>query len=70
MNSQKHKNYVKGAHWYELFEYDAELSISTQAAMDYYDNFRRNWKGNLWMIKRSYKNPKGQPVMDCPLVLT
>lgn len=41
-----------------FFEYDAELSISTQAAMDYYDNFRRNWKGNLWMIKRSYKNPK------------
>ena len=27
-----------------FFEYDAELSISTQAAMDYYDNFRRNWK--------------------------
>ena len=22
-----------------FFEYDAELSISTQAAMDYYDNF-------------------------------
>lgn len=20
--------------------------------------FQRNWKGNLWMIKRSYKNPK------------
>lgn len=48
-----------------FFEYDAELSISTQAAMDYYDNFSKNWKGNLWMIKRSYKNQRGQPVMDC-----
>ena len=24
-----------------FFEYDAELSISTQAAMDYYDNFSK-----------------------------
>ena len=32
--------------------------------------FVKNIAGNLWMIKRSYKNPKGQPVMDCPLVLT
>lgn len=39
-------------------ELETELSISTQAALDYYDNFRKNWKGNLWMIKGSYKNPK------------
>lgn len=41
-----------------FFEYDAELSISTQAAMDYYDNFSKELERNLWMIKRSYKNPK------------
>ena len=41
-----------------FFEYDAELSISTQVALDYYDNFSKNWKRNLWMIKRPYKNPK------------
>ena len=39
MNSQKHKKLCKRG--MNFFEYDAELSISTQAAMDYYDNFSK-----------------------------
>ena len=29
-----------------FFEYDAELSISTQAAMDYYDHFSKELERN------------------------
>ena len=46
-----------------FFEYDAELSISTQAAMDYYDNFSKELerkKGSpswtaLWFLHNSYR---------------
>lgn len=31
-----------------FFEYDAELSISTQAAMDYYDNFSKELEASVY----------------------
>ncbi|MFR5405817.1 MAG: hypothetical protein ACLTG0_10775 [Oscillibacter sp.] len=44
-----------------FFEYDAELSISTQAAMDYYDNFSKELEKKSLDDQRPYKNQKGSP---------
>ena len=44
-----------------FFEYDAELSISTQAAMDYYDNFSKELERKSLMIKGLIRTQKGSP---------
>ena len=45
-----------------FFEYDAELSISTQAAMDYYDNFSKELERKSLDDQKVLKEPKkGSP---------